>query len=292
MARFDIADKRVLSIQDISCFGKCSQTVVLPIISACGIETDIIPSAILSTHTGGFKEPVFRDLSEDMVKVAEHWKREGISFDVVYSGYLGNKKQIDYVTHITELLLKEEGIKIVDPVMADKGKLYKGFDLSYVEYMSKLCKNADIILPNITEACLLAKVEYKENYDLPYVLNLLERLGELTKAMIVLKGAEQDKDTISVFVKKARKEIKAENLNFKDDICVVSRKKEPASYHGTGDIFASVFIGSLMRGKHVEEAVKIAMDFVIKAIEFTTADIAHSYGVKFEKAIPYLLERL
>ena len=127
MARFDIADKRVLSIQDISCFGKCSQTVVLPIISACGIETDIIPSAILSTHTGGFKEPVFRDLSEDMVKVAEHWKREGISFDVVYSGYLGNKKQIDYVTHITELLLKAEGIKIVDPVMADKGKLYKGF---------------------------------------------------------------------------------------------------------------------------------------------------------------------
>lgn len=292
MARFDIADKRVLSIQDISCFGKCSQTVVLPIISACGIETDIIPSAVLSTHTGGFKEPVFRDLSEDMVKVAEHWKREGISFDVVYSGYLGNKKQIDYVMYITELLLKEEGIKIADPVMADKGKLYKGFDLSYVEYMSKLCKNADIILPNITEACLLAKVEYKENYDLPYVLNLLERLGELTKAMIVLKGAEQDKDTISVFVKKARKEIKAENLNFKDDICVVSRKKEPASYHGTGDIFASVFIGSLMRGKHVEEAVKIAMDFVIKAIEFTTADIAHSYGVKFEKAIPYLLERL
>ena len=292
MARFDIADKRVLSIQDISCFGKCSQTVVLPIISACGIETDIIPSAILSTHTGGFKEPVFRDLSEDMVKVAEHWKREGISFDVVYSGYLGNKKKIDYVTHITELLLKAEGIKIVDPVMADKGKLYKGFDLSYVEYMSKLCKNADIILPNITEACLLAKVQYKEDYDLPYILNLLESLEELTEAMIVLKGAEQDKDTISVFVKRSRKKMKAESLNFEDDICVVSRRKEPASYHGTGDIFASVFIGSLMRGKHVEEAVKIAMDFVIKAIELTASDGAHIYGVKFEKAIPYLCKRL
>ena len=169
-----MANKKVLTIQDISCVGQCSLTVALPIISACGIETCPLPSAVLSTHTGGFTGYTFRDLTDDMPSIREHWEKENIYFDGVYTGYLGSAEQIGYVKNLTESRLKKGGAFIVDPAMADNGKLYPAFDESYVEEMKKLCFTADILLPNITEACYLTGEGYQESYDEEYIRNLLQ----------------------------------------------------------------------------------------------------------------------
>ena len=151
--------KRILTIQDISCVGQCSLTVALPILSACGVETCVLPSAVLSTHTAGFSGYTFRDLTEDMPAIKDHWVKEGIAFDGVYTGYLGSTKQIDYVKEIIAATAKD-GVAIIDPAMADNGKLYPGFDAAFVEEMKKLCATADYLLPNLTEACLLTDTEY------------------------------------------------------------------------------------------------------------------------------------
>ena len=165
--------KRVLTIQDISCVGQCSLTVALPIISACGVETCVLPSAVLSTHTGGFTGYTFRDLTEDMPSIKDHWVKEEIKFDAIYTGYLGSTKQIEYVADIMAAVGTDACVKVVDPAMADNGKLYYGFDMEFVEAMKGLCGKADYVIPNITEACFLTGVEYKEEYDRAYVDLLL-----------------------------------------------------------------------------------------------------------------------
>ena len=171
-------DKRILTIQDISCVGQCSLTVALPIISACGIECAILPSAVLSTHTGGFTNFTFRDLTEDIPAIRKHWEDENIKFDAVYTGYLGSVKQMDYVSEIMESLLKEGGLKIVDPAMADNGKLYTGFNMDFVKAMAGLCTKADIILPNITEAAFMTDSEcILENHNEAYINDLLKKLS-------------------------------------------------------------------------------------------------------------------
>ncbi|MGI6218122.1 MAG: bifunctional hydroxymethylpyrimidine kinase/phosphomethylpyrimidine kinase, partial [Coriobacteriales bacterium] len=161
--------KRILTIQDISCVGQCSLTVALPIISACGIETCILPSAVLSTHTGGFTGFTVRDLSDDIPGIAAHWQKEGIKFDAIYTGYLGSEDQIDYVLDISEKLTNPGAVKIFDPAMADNGSLYPAFDDKYVVAMRRLCSHADFVLPNITEASLLTGMEYRTEYDEGYV---------------------------------------------------------------------------------------------------------------------------
>ena len=153
--------KKVLTIQDISCVGQCSLTVALPIISACGIETCVLPSAVLSTHTTGFTGYTFRDLTEDMLPIKDHWVKEGITFDAIYTGYLGTTQQIGYVEVFFRDVAGDGCVKIVDPAMADNGKLYPGFDMAYVEAMKGLCAKAVYILPNITEACFLTGMEYR-----------------------------------------------------------------------------------------------------------------------------------
>ena len=175
-----MTDKRVLTIQDISCFGQCSLTVALPIISACGIETAVIPSAVLSTHTSGFTGYTCRDLAEDIPKIHAHWKETGILFDAVYTGYLGSSEMIEDVMEIMRELGTENSINIVDPAMADEGVLYPAFDMAYVEEMKKLCAAADIILPNITEACMLTGMEFKTEYDEAYIQELLAKLNSST----------------------------------------------------------------------------------------------------------------
>ena len=154
---------RVLTVQDISCVGQCSLTVALPVISACGVEACPLPSAVLSTHTAGFKGFTFTDLTDDMPKIQEHWQREGLSFDAIYTGYLGSARQIEYVIGLTDTVLKKNGLVIVDPAMADNGKLYTGFDMAFVEEMKKLCARADYLLPNIT-AVLLRSVHLEQEY--------------------------------------------------------------------------------------------------------------------------------
>lgn len=282
-----IKDKRVLSVQDISCFGKCSLTVALPIISACGVETVILPSALLSTHTGGFQGLHIRDLSEDMSAIAAHWKREGIAFDALYTGYLGKEEQIDRVLGMLPELLYPEALVFVDPVMADHGRLYRGFDMAYVERMKALCKKADVLLPNITEACLLTGLDYREEYDKDYIESLLAGLRKLTKAMLVLKGIQFAKEPDRIYV--ALEQVTGDG---KVQRSCIGKRKLPFARHGTGDCFASVFVGASLRGRKPEEAAELAMEFILRSMEAGAGDEKHRYGVKFEKSIPYLVESL
>ena len=176
--------KRILTIQDISCVGQCSLTVALPIVSACGVEVGILPSAVLSNHTA-FSSFTFKDLTDDMPAIQTEWVRQGITFSALYTGYLGNAAQVDYVKSIMGTLLDEGALKIVDPAMADGGRLYTGFDEAYVKEMKSLCYDADIILPNITEACLLTGIEYRVEYDLDYISDLLQKLSEICDRVVL-----------------------------------------------------------------------------------------------------------
>ena len=273
--------KRILTIQDISCFGQCSLTVALPILSACGVETVILPSAVLSTHTGGFTGFTFRDLSDDIPAISAHWQKEGIEFDAIYTGYLGSVKQIDMVTDIFNTFsAKKKCVKIVDPAMADNGKLYYGFDEVYAAEMARLCRNADIVIPNITEACFITGIEYKENYDEAYVMSVLEALDKDGMKNVVLTGIGYDEETTGVVIKLG------------DSIKHYTHKRLKQGSHGTGDIFASAFSGALLRGNDEYESARIAADYTLRCIENSLGDENHKYGAKFETAIPYLIELL
>ena len=272
--------QKILTIQDISCVGQCSLTVALPILSACGLETCILPSAVLSTHTAGFTGYTFRDLTDDIPAIAAHWQKEGIQFDAIYTGYLGSEKQIAYVTDIINTLRAESGVSVVDPAMADGGKLYPAFDMAYVESMRSLCAKADIIVPNITEACFLTGIEYKESYDEAYIDSLLAALVELGARTVVLTGVGYEADKTGVVVYENGK---------KGYYC---HKRISEGCHGTGDVFASAFVGAYMQGKTLLEAATIAADYVVLCIEKTAGDQNHRYGVKFELALPDLVKKL
>ena len=270
-------NKRILTIQDISCVGQCSMTVALPIISACGIETSVLPSAVLSTHTAGFSGFTFRDLTEDMPPIRAHWLKEGITFDGIYTGYLGTPKHVDYVLDIIRDNVPA-GIKIVDPAMGDNGKLYPGFDGVYAAAMTRLCKEADYVLPNITEACFMTGAEYKETYDRAYVDGILQALTQAGCKNIVLTGVSYEAGKTGVVV-------------YENGVYNYYRhEKLPNSCHGTGDIYASAFVGALMRGKTAFEAACIAADYTVECIRGTEKE--HWYGARFEPALPKLIEAL
>ena len=272
--------KKVLTIQDISCVGQCSLTVALPVISACGIETCVLPSAVLSTHTAGFKGYTFRDLTDDMPAIKDHWMSEGILFDGIYTGYLGSTKQIQYVKDIFESTLKEGGVKIVDPAMADNGKLYPGFDMEFVEAMKALCSSADYIIPNLTEACLLTDTEYKTNYDKSYIDSIVRKLADMGCENIIFTGVSFREGYTGVLVVEKEKESYYEHVLL------------PNSCHGTGDIYASAFTGALIRGKTAYEAAKIAADFALECIKSTAEDKDHWYGARFEPVLYKLIESI
>lgn len=273
-----MAYKKILTIQDISCVGQCSLTVALPVISACGIETCVLPSAVLSTHTAGFKGYTFRDLTEDMPAIAEHWTKENISFDAVYTGYLGSTKQIDYVKAIFASALKECGKKIVDPAMADGGKLYPGFDAEFVEAMKGLCAEADYIIPNITEACLLTDTEYKTEYNREYIDEILAKLTALGCKNVIFTGVSYREGYTGVVVFE------------KGEYSYYEHEFLPNSCHGTGDIYASAFTGAYIRGKSAFEAAKIAADYALECINATAEEDNHWYGAKFEPVLYKLIE--
>lgn len=275
-----MSDKKILTIQDISCVGQCSLTVALPILSSCGHETCVIPSAVLSTHTYGFRGYTFRDLTDDLPLIQKHWESEKIDFDVVYTGYLGSTKQIDIIKELVSSRLKEEGLFVVDPAMADHGKLYTGFDQEYVDSMKKLCFSADIILPNITEACLLTDSEYKTEYDQVYIEKLINELVRKGAKTVILTGVSYNKETTGVIVYDQNK------------IEYYQHKLIEKGCHGTGDVYASAFVGSLMAGKDMYEAAKIAADYTLLCIETTQEDKEHWYGVKFEKCLPELIKKI
>ena len=275
-----MAYPKVLTIQDISCVGQCSLTVALPIISACGVETCVLPSAVLSTHTAGFSGYTFRDLTEDMPAIRQHWVKEGIKFDAIYTGYLGSTKQIDYVADIFADTAAENCVKIVDPAMADNGNLYPGFDMAFVEAMKGLCAKADYVLPNLTEACFLTGVEYRKTYDRAYIDLILEKLTALGCKNVIFTGVSYAPGKTGIVV--------LENgvySYYEHDFL-------PNSCHGTGDIYASAFVGALVRGKSAYDAAKIAADYTVACIEATAQEENHWYGAKFEPVLIKLIQSL
>ena len=275
-----MAYKKILTIQDISCVGQCSLTVALPIISACGIETCLLPSAVLSTHTAGFTGYTFTDLTEDMPAIKEHWKKEKIQFACVYTGYLGSTKQIEYVEDIYTATKTEDGLLIVDPAMADNGKLYPGFDNAFVEAMKKLCAEADYIIPNLTEACFLTGIEYKVEYDEAYIDSIIKELKNMGCKNIIFTGISYRIGKTGVLVCEGEK-----RAYYEHDML-------PNSCHGTGDIYASSFVGALMRGKTAYDAAKIAADYTVECIKATAEEDNHWYGAKFEPVLSKLISAL
>lgn len=274
-----MAYRRILTVQDISCLGQCSMTVALPILSACGHETCILPSALLSTHTGGFGAVHKRELSDDMTQIVSHWKREGLTFDAICTGYLGSAEQIGTVIDLFQSMLAPSGVAVVDPAMADHGKLYTGFDQAYVEQMKKLCAQADVIIPNLTEACYLTDTPYCDQPDEPFVKMLLTKLGALSPCVILTGIGFSDGETgVAVFRQ--------------GSYWHYAHPKAAQSYHGTGDIFTAAFVGAWQQEKTVEGAVRIAAEFTAESIRKTAKAPAHWYGVKFEQALAELYRML
>jgi len=272
--------RKILTVQDISCLGQCSLTVALPIISACGIETCVLPSAVLSTHTAGFTGYTFRDLTEDIPLIRDHWRKTGIAFDAIYTGYLGSARQIAYVAELFRDVAAEGCLKIVDPAMADNGKLYPGFDMTFVENMKHLCGKADYLLPNITEACFLTGAEYRETYDRAYIDELLEKLTALGCRNIIFTGISYAPGKTGVVV-------------YEDGAySYYEHDKLSNSCHGTGDIYASAFVGALVRGKTAYDAARIAADYTVECIKATAEEENHWYGAKFEPVLGKLIAAL
>lgn len=275
--------KRILTIQDISCVGKCSLTVALPIISAMGIECAVLPTAVLSTHTA-FNGFTFRDLTDDMQTNYEHWLNQNIYFDCIYTGYLGSIKQLDLVGQIFDKFKRNNTLTIVDPVMADNGKLYKGFNLEFAKSMLSLCCNADIIVPNLTEASFLLNQEYIPNgYSEDYIRDTLKKLTQNGAKTAILTGVSFEKESLGVYAYDS----------IKDEYFYYFREHLPKSFHGTGDVFASTLSGALCNNKDIKSALKIAVDFTVESIKQTINNPnSNWYGVDFETAIPYLIKSL
>ncbi len=268
--------KRVLAIHDISGVGKCSLTVALPIISAAGVECSVLPTAILSTHTGGFEGFTYRDLTEDISPIIAHWQSLNLKFDGIYTGFLGSFEQTQIIVDVFSALADEDTLFVVDPVMADGGELYTSFDITFPPAMKRLCDKADVILPNMTEAAFLLEESYLDGpYTRAYVKNLLHRLAkDIAVKYIVLTGVYFDEKELgaAVYDKAA------------DTIQYVLGENIPGSYHGTGDVFGSAFVGAAVGGKSIAQAVRIAVDYTVDCIAWTkkaATDIR--YGVNFER---------
>lgn len=272
-------DKRLLTIQDISCVGQCSLTVALPVISACGIETAVLPSSVLSNHTA-FKSWTFNDLTDDMENILNQWKKENITFSAFYTGYV-SEAQIPIIKKIIKETSRNDAIVVVDPVMADNGKMYAGFAPDFPKKMSELCNGADVVLPNITEASFLLGIEYQsENYGEDYIENICNGLINLGTKNVVLTGVSFEKEKLGVAVCNGK------------SIEYYFTERLPVQMHGTGDVFASAFTGALCNGKDLFCSAKIAANYVVESIKATLDDKDHWYGVKFEKAIPYLVKQI
>jgi len=276
--------KRIAAIHDISGFGKCSLTVALPVISASGVECACMPTALLSTHTGGFKDFTFRDLSEEMLPIARHWRAEGIEFDGIYSGYLASAKQAEMLEEIITILASPSTKIIVDPVMADNGCYYSKLGHEMCLAFRRLCGKADIITPNITEAALLSDVPYKEGpHDEEYLSSLVEGLRGLCSGIIAITGVRPDSERVGVYA-----------LDTKTgESCLSVRKAKQGVFCGTGDIFASSFAALMLRGASLKDAAETAISLVGESIDRTVErGTPRRNGVDFEGALPSYIRRV
>lgn len=272
--------KRIMTVQDISCVGKCSLTVALPVISAAGVEASVLPTAVLSTHTG-FPKFTFRDLTDEITPIKNTLEELKIDFDAIYTGYLGSFLQIELVEDFIDSFKKNDTFVLIDPVMADNGKLYPGFTPEFALRMAKLCAKADLVLPNITEASFMLGIEYKSEYDEAYVKDILKKLTGLGCPRAALTGISFESDKIGVY--------SYDSLT--DTYFYYANEKLPVSYHGTGDTYASATLGAIMRGISVEDSLAIAVDFTLECMKKTEADPNRRfYGVNFESALGYYIK--
>lgn len=274
--------KRIVTIQDISCVGKCSLTVALPVISACGVECAVVPTAVLSTHTA-FSGYTFHDLTGEMAPIAAHWRQEGFRFDAIYTGYLGSREQIDLVLGYFRDFGHRDNLIVVDPVMADNGRLYAGFTPDFPREMARLVAEADVIVPNLTEASFLLGIPYRTDRGEEELHELLRDLAGLGAKNVVLTGVSLRPGELGAMGYESGS---GRFFYHASDYL-------PVSFHGTGDVFASTLVGALMRRPDLSAAVGVAVDYTVECLRATLRDPQHvTYGVHFEAAIPYLLGRL
>lgn len=275
--------KRVLAVHDLSCVGRCSLTVALPILSAAGLEASALPTAVLSTHTGGFTGMTFRDLTQDLPAIFAHWKTLDLAFDAIYTGYLGSAEQVALVEQLFDAFRGEQTKIIVDPVMGDHGKLYPGMSEKMPQLMKTLCQKADVIVPNQTEAALMLSRPYLETPDKAEVDDLMQALREMTQASVVLTGISPEEGKLGAAVY---------DRETGQTACPAAPHM-PGSYHGTGDVYASALTGAYLAGKTLVQAAQIAADFTQQSIvETLPLGLETRYGVCFERALPQLLRAL
>ena len=274
--------KRILTVQDVSCVGRCSLTVALPIISAAGVEAGVLPTAVLSTHTA-FPKFTFCDLTDEIEPISKTFSELSLDFDAIYTGYLGSHRQIELVEDLIRRNSRPDTLVVVDPAMADNGKLYHGFTPEFARRMADLCSKADLIIPNITEASFMLDIPYREEYDEQYIKDVLVRLCALGPKCAAISGISLKDGEIGVY--SYNKE--------RDEYFYYANEHLPVAYHGTGDIFASATVGAMMRSHSIESALSVAVDFTLECIRKTMADEdRRTYGVNFEQALPFYIERL
>lgn len=266
---------QVLSIQDLSCLGKCSLTVALPVLSAMGHACSVLPTAVLSTHTA-FPNPHCRSLTEDILPIAEHWSSVGAQFDAIAVGYLADPLQAEQVSRVLELFSSPV---ILDPAMGDHGKLYFGQTPEHVQAMAQLCRQADYILPNLTEACLLTGIPYREDADEDYLRELATEMLTFGAKDVVITGFTRSDGQTGFYG--ARKG--GETFSY-------HARRIPKHFHGTGDLFASVFSGALLSGKTAPDAATLAARFVERVITATRESTP--FGIAFEPELPWLIAQL
>ena len=274
--------KRILTVQDISCVGRCSLTVALPIISAAGVEAGVLPTAVLSTHTA-FPKFTFCDLTGEIEKISETFEELSIDFDAIYTGYLGSFRQLALVSDLIDRHKTDKCAVLIDPAMADNGKLYTGFTPDFARAMAGLSAKADLVVPNLTEACFMLDIPYPETYTEDYIKDILKKLTDLGAKRAALTGISFDPEKLGVYAYDSTT----------DSYFSYYNDKMPVAYHGTGDIFASATLGAMMQGHTVESALAVAVDYTLECIKLTMQDEnRRTYGVNFEEAIPYYIERL
>lgn len=271
--------KRIAAIHDLSCFGKCSLTVALPIVSCMGVECAVLPTALLSGHFAALPEVCVLDLTQRMGVIANQWEQGGVTFDGIFSGYLGSAAQVEEVLDFVKRFRGEQTIFVADPAMADRGKLYHGFRMDHVAAMTRLCAGADVTLPNVTEACLMLGQPYREDHDRAFIQRLARGILALGAKRVVLTGVSLEPDRVGIACCDG------------GDVVYDDRPRVPGHYNGTGDMFASVFMASLVRGGGFLDSAEKAMDFTSRVIAETAQNPDHRpYGVDFERCLHLLME--
>lgn len=263
------------AVHDLSGFGRCSLTVALPVLSVMGVQVSCLPTAVLSTHTGGFQGYTFRDLTEDMRPYYGHWRQEGFHFDALYTGYLGSEEQIGIVSDFLAAFRTEKNLILVDPVMGDHGRLYSLYTPAMAAGMKKLCAQADVVVPNMTEAALLTGMEYRaDHHEEAYLDGLCRQLLALGAKRVVLTGVSPAPGRVGTACHDGR------------HLEIYAPARVDAHYDGTGDLFASVLLGALMHGRALGQAARLAADFTRDCVARSLQNGTNPhFGVDFEPAL-------